>query len=680
MTTCNITGTAGLPDGTILASATFRFVASPKSVVSSGGRVVTPRSVSVVSGDTGLVDFDLVTGNYIGTETSTGANFEFVVPDAASADWTDCISAAAIIAPTEYPASQVTMSGGGTVQDYAGFATRAAFVTWAGVNTPAFGAVINAGGFAYLYLGTGTAISDLSGWVPNGQAYPDHWKENTTPGTTDMVTAIQSALDWSGLGSSGSQGRDSVRLQGRTYAISAAVTMSKDFAVLEGVDERSSLLVALSDFGPMVVCSAADPTTTALNQPTVKNIGFRYFADSAALIGIKLVRCVGAKVQNIDTHSLWGGISIEGGINIDLSHWTHTFGIYSSAVKAGSFAVKTRKGVGGNLTPSNIFLTNCDLRTDDQANPRMDAILDLGEFDGITFANTHLLGGAGKGNIYIQPQTDGAKCTWLKGDVELDGGSTYGIYCDAPLTGTPLSYGNFQLTVLASRQSINHFFAAALCGVRDVDIKGLWTHAGDSAIVLEGGSHFNFGGKVNAAGQNGTSGKKSGLVMKNDVHHVTSDLQFTNDTTLTMTTGVEVLTNTVDYIHCRGSAWGMANPVSDDFSYVSGTNTGSKVYKIESEKDEVFTTAVTSSAIQRKPYASLVELDPSDTTSMNGMICRFAGAVVTVVCRSTRTFTHTASTTGLRLKGGVNFSAVDQNTITFRYSTLRGWVEIARTA
>jgi hypothetical protein len=560
--------------------------------------------------------------------------------------------------------------------------TRADFVAWNAANnsTLEVGTVVDVAGFSYRYTGSGTAIGDLPGWVPNGDAYADHWAENTTPGTTDMVTAINTALAWSGLGSSGTQGRNSVKLQGRTYAISSAINMTKDFAVLEGVDERSTLLVALSDFGAMVVCSAADPTTTALNQPTVKNIGFRFFADSAALIGIKFVRCVGGKAQNIDTHSLWGGIEIQGGINYDLSHWTHTYGIYSSAVKSGSFAFKTRKGVGGNLTPANIFLTACDLRTDDQNNPRMDAIFDLGEFDGVTVSNVHLLGGAGKGNIYIQPQTDGSKCTWLKGDIELDGGSTYGIYFDAPVTGTPTAYGNVNLNVLASRQSVNHVFAHENSGVRDVEMHGLFTNCGDSGFVLEGGSHFNISGTINAAGQNGTTGKKSGIVLDNLVHHVTTDVQFTNNAVLTMTTGVEVLANTVDYVHARGSAWGMANPVTDDFSFVSGTNTGSKVYNIESEKDEVFTTAVTSNAIQRKPYASLCELDPADTTSMNGMICRFAGAVVTVVCRSTRTFTHTASTTGLRLKGGVNFSAVDQNTITFRYSTLRGWVEIARTA
>ncbi len=82
-------------------------------------------------------------------------------------------------------ASSVTMSGGGTVQDYGGLATRAAFVSWAVGKTPAVGTVIDAAGFSYRYIGSGTVISDLPGWVPLGYAYPDHWVQNVSPGVTE---------------------------------------------------------------------------------------------------------------------------------------------------------------------------------------------------------------------------------------------------------------------------------------------------------------------------------------------------------------------------------------------------------------------------------------------------------------------------------------------------------------
>lgn len=61
--------------------------------------------------------------------------------------------------------SNLVMSGGGTAQDYAGFSTRAAFVTWASGKTPAAGTVIAAEGLFYRYDGVSTSISALPGWI-----------------------------------------------------------------------------------------------------------------------------------------------------------------------------------------------------------------------------------------------------------------------------------------------------------------------------------------------------------------------------------------------------------------------------------------------------------------------------------------------------------------------------------
>jgi parallel beta-helix repeat protein len=72
-------------------------------------------------------------------------------------------------------ANTVSMSGGGTVQEYAGFATRSAFVTWASGKTPATGTVVFAAGDGYRYIGSGTAISDLAGWVPLEVSRLTHW-------------------------------------------------------------------------------------------------------------------------------------------------------------------------------------------------------------------------------------------------------------------------------------------------------------------------------------------------------------------------------------------------------------------------------------------------------------------------------------------------------------------------
>ena len=126
-------------------------------------------------------------------------------------------------------AANVGMAGGGTVQDYAGFGTRAAFVAWSVGKTPAVGSIIDAAGYSYRYISTGTAISDLPGWVPLGYAYPDHWAQNLNPGVTNMVSAITSALNYSAT----------VYMSGGTYAVGS--TLAWDNATLIGNNDRGTL-------------------------------------------------------------------------------------------------------------------------------------------------------------------------------------------------------------------------------------------------------------------------------------------------------------------------------------------------------------------------------------------------------------------------------------------------------
>lgn len=74
------------------------------------------------------------------------------------------------------------------------FATRAAFVTWAAGKTPAAGLVMRAGGYRYRYIGSGTAIGDLPGWVPEGTPTALHWGADNT-GATNALTAVSAMID-----------------------------------------------------------------------------------------------------------------------------------------------------------------------------------------------------------------------------------------------------------------------------------------------------------------------------------------------------------------------------------------------------------------------------------------------------------------------------------------------------
>ncbi|MEO8241610.1 MAG: DUF2793 domain-containing protein [bacterium] len=125
-------------------------------------------------------------------------------------------------------ADQLKMSGGGTAQDYAGFVTRAALVSWVSGKTPPAGTILAAAGFFYRYIASGSVISDLAGWVPMGYAYPDHWAQNVSPGTTDMAAAIMAALGYSAT----------VYMAGGIYAVGS--TVAWDNATLIGNNDRGT--------------------------------------------------------------------------------------------------------------------------------------------------------------------------------------------------------------------------------------------------------------------------------------------------------------------------------------------------------------------------------------------------------------------------------------------------------
>lgn len=77
------------------------------------------------------------------------------------------------------------------------YATRAAFVTAVAAGLSAEdGTIVAAGSLLYEASTGATDISDLSGFIPSGDVYPDHFATNTTPGTTDMLAAFNAAIDF----------------------------------------------------------------------------------------------------------------------------------------------------------------------------------------------------------------------------------------------------------------------------------------------------------------------------------------------------------------------------------------------------------------------------------------------------------------------------------------------------
>ncbi|MBI1171556.1 DUF2793 domain-containing protein [bacterium] len=75
------------------------------------------------------------------------------------------------------------------------FSTRASFVSWAAGRVPSTGLVMKAAGYSYRYIGSGTAISDLPGWVPHDVATAMHWNADNT-GVVSAITAVSAMIDY----------------------------------------------------------------------------------------------------------------------------------------------------------------------------------------------------------------------------------------------------------------------------------------------------------------------------------------------------------------------------------------------------------------------------------------------------------------------------------------------------
>lgn len=75
------------------------------------------------------------------------------------------------------------------------FPSRAAFVGWAAGRIPTTGLVMRAAGYSYRYIGSGTAISDLPGWVPHDVAAALHWNADNT-GVVNAIGAVSAMLDY----------------------------------------------------------------------------------------------------------------------------------------------------------------------------------------------------------------------------------------------------------------------------------------------------------------------------------------------------------------------------------------------------------------------------------------------------------------------------------------------------
>lgn len=236
--TCTVTATSRDFEHAVRPGDVFVF--TPRLRQASGGidSVYVPGSITATANEAGEISVELVPAQYY--LTISGASdvrkASLTVPDAETASLGACFDAdptvpalsefqeltsQATAARDEAVATLAAHSEFGLTLDASGDAaaaravleigdhpTRAAFVAWAAGRTFAVGLVIRAGGYGYRYIGSGTAISDLPGWVPDGDITPDHFGGSRFIDAGPMMRAAAAYAD---------AGGGSVLLTGGTY-------------------------------------------------------------------------------------------------------------------------------------------------------------------------------------------------------------------------------------------------------------------------------------------------------------------------------------------------------------------------------------------------------------------------------------------------------------------------------
>lgn len=276
------------------------------------------------------------------------------------------------------------------------FATRAELVTWADKVVPRVGTVVWAAGLSYRYIGTGTAIIDMAGWVPNEDIYPDHMTYNATPGTTDMTAAIVAALAYAA-----SIGGGVVRLLASTYFVSSTITMAVSGVSLIGAGELLTTITRSGDFGTTVLVTGNDTTGTAILFVEVSGI---YFESTGLTTSGAHIHWNGSAFCAMRDIFFWNGfiaMRFSGATSLHVERvrtvWSN---LYSGSATGRRFILcDDAASTYAHPSSGDLFIDSFNLRCSSD-NPYVEVGCEIKSADGIWFDNGHY-GGASKANLWF---------------------------------------------------------------------------------------------------------------------------------------------------------------------------------------------------------------------------------------------------------------------------------------
>ena len=230
---CTLTGTLRDTKGVAIANAvvTLRPVPGETRVTSTGMIALPMVPDPVTTSAAGVITLILAPGYYEGSvrePTGRKTPIEVTVPDLASAALEDYIGKVDVVLLTS------AQSSAAAIQPYG---NRAACVAALAALPPT---ITTVGWFVavptnFVYVlrivrsAGATAISDMPGWLPDGRATPDHFAQNTIPGTTDMSAA------WLAM-TAASGGKVCELLTGSVYVFNTQIDITTASVTIRGND------------------------------------------------------------------------------------------------------------------------------------------------------------------------------------------------------------------------------------------------------------------------------------------------------------------------------------------------------------------------------------------------------------------------------------------------------------
>lgn len=277
-----------------------------------------------------------------------------------------------------------------------GFATRAALIAALSWQWPV-GSIASDGTVQYEYLGTGTVIPDMPGWVPYGDVTPDHWAANTTPGTTDMTTAIQAAINYVG----GLSGGGTVRLRDTNYFVSATITISTNDTNLIGAGETATELRRSGDYGNTILVTGNDATGALIFRNEVSGIQFRSLGLTTSGAHIRWNGTFISRMQNVYFREGFIGARFSGATNVHVENvravWSNLFG--GVATGRRFFLFDSAAITYAHPSSGDVFIDSFNIRTNGDV-PNVEVGVEIQSADGIWFQNGHY-GGASVANLWL---------------------------------------------------------------------------------------------------------------------------------------------------------------------------------------------------------------------------------------------------------------------------------------